>query len=1024
MAWTATLDESTGLIGACADPVGPLVADLADTGQLQTVGADTRDSPQGSAYDTGRGREIGGAGVNRLVGREGELAALLGALDGLGPRRASWVQVTGEPGIGKTRLVTEFCRVAESRGALALVGRAAELERDVPFGVVIDAFDDYLGSHCEARLSELCDRRGGQLHRIFPALSGLGPSQLPGSGDERYPAYRALRVLVERVAIPGPLIVVLDDLQWADVASIELLSFLLQRPPEAPVLMVAMWRPGQIPALDSTLSFSARDLPGIALDLAALAEEEVRELLGGVLEAPRLAAVCRASGGNPFYALALAAAAVRGSPLGPRSGEEADDVAIPACVAVAIDHEIESLSRPARLLAQGAAVLGEPFEPELAARCANLVEDDMLPGVDELVASRIVQSAQSPRRFAFRHPIVRRAIHDSAAPGWRLGAHSRAAAVLIERGAPIVTVAHHVARSAAVGDLAAAELLIAAAAEAVAAAPASAAGWLEAAVSIVPHRPDTIGTRLDLLSARARVCCLLGQLQIAHDALCEALGLVAAGDAMHMQLVAATAGVEHGLGRFADARSRLVAALGELSDAEAATEAAVCVELAVSWLYTLDFEEASGWATRALCASAGVDRLLEGTARALLAFVHASTELPEELGVARGHRAEAATILDSLSDERVATRLDALFYLGWAERLLEDYGRSAAHLGRAIAVAKAAGTSQWLIPTIVEHAKVLALCGQVVQAREAAETAVGMARVSGAGLLVLLAITAEVAVLSAAGDIDAAVAAAAEALCLCSQGAGYHAGIVHRYLALAYLEVGEAERFGAELDQVDAADNAVVGDGMRFRVLEARCRAELKLGHRDAAQMLSEEAGEAAPAGLPASTGFVRRASARVLSLAHPDDALGVARDAAALFEQAGAHLEAARTKVLVGEILASCGRAQEAVAELLAARDALGACGAYRSAEDVGRTLRRVRRARRRPPSQGATASSAWRLSRREREIAELVAEGLTNHQIALRLSISDNTVESHLGSILAKLDVNGRGAVARALSRQSDPG
>ncbi len=959
----------------------------------------------------------GGARVSRLVGRSTELAALVGALDGLEPRGSSWVQVTGEPGIGKSRLVGELCELAEARGALVLSGRAAELERDVPFGVVIDAFDDYLGSLSEARLIELCGRQGGQIRRTFPALAGLGASRAAGTADERYLAYRAIRVLVERIAFQAPLVVVLDDLHWADVASIELLSFLLRRPPGAPVLIVGVWRPGQIPSLASRLSFRAPELQRVVLDLAPLAEDEVGDLLGDALEGARLAAVYRASGGNPFYAQALASAAARGSPLGRRGEKVGEELAIPDSVAVAIRHEIDLLSPQARLLAQGAAVLGEPFEPELAALCADLAERHVLPGVDELAASGVVQPAQSPRHFAFRHPIVRRAIYDSAAAGWRLGAHARASAVLVERGVPIVTTAHHVALSAAVGDRAAAELLISAAAEAVSAAPASAAGWLEAAASIVPHRPDTAATRLGLLVARASVSCVLGDLQVARDAFCGAIALVAAGDPRRVQLVAAAAGVEHGLGCFAPARARLMEALGELSDAEAVAEATLCVELAVSWLYTLDFEEASAWATRALRASDGADRLLEGTARALLAFVHASNERADQVEIAQIHQAEAAAILDRLDDGEAAGRLDALYYLGWAERLLEDYRGAASHLGRGIAVAEAVGTSQWLIPTVIEHAKALALCGRVGEARDAAETAVGMARVSGVGLLVLLALIAEVAVLGVAGDVEAAAAVASEALALRSEGAGYHAGIVRRYLALAYLDAGDAGRFCAELALVDVADQPVVGDGVRFRLLEARCRAELELGHGRAATALSEEAGDAVT-GLAASTGFARRARARVLALSDPYDALDAARDAAALFDRAGALLEAARTQVLVGEILASCGRTREALAELSAARESLRACGAQTLSEQAGRTLRRIRRAGSGSASQVAAASGAPGLSRRESEIAELVAEGLSNRQIAARLSISENTVESHLGRILAKLGVRGRGAVARALA------
>ena len=962
--------------------------------------------------------------VSRLVGRLDELAALVGVLDGLGSGRSSWVQVTGEPGIGKTRLVAEFCGIAEQRGAVVLTGRGAELELDLPFGIVIDAFDDYLGSLGDTQVAELCGRHLNELHRLFPALDvNARPRTHGGSEDERYPIYRALRVLVDRLANPGPFVLVLDDLHWADSASIEFVSFLLGHPLEAPVLVVLTWRPGEAPELADTLSVRARDLPGTALGLPRLSEEAVGEMLGEALDAPTLRSLYRASGGNPFYARALASAA---SPHGPRArfgvaAQDADDGAIPGPVAAAVGHEIGSVSEAARLLAQGAAVVGEPFEPELAARCAGVTAQEMQASLDELVARRIVHSAQSPRRFAFRHPIVRRAVYDSAGPGWRLAAHARAATALSERGAPVATMAHHVARSAAPGDLAAGEMLIDAAAEVASRAPASALAWLDAADAIVPHRAETVGTRVELLMARTRVCCVLGDLQAGHDAFVEVLELVAPGDSRYVSLMAGCAGVEHGLGRFVEARGKLLATLEGLGGTQLAAEATLCLELAVSWLYTLDFAEAAAFATRASQAAAGCNRLLEGAAMALLAFVHASAETAEGHRAARTHGAGAAAILDRLDDDEVATRLDALYYLGWAERLLERYEPAATHLGRVIAVAEAGGSSQWLVPTMIEQAKVLTSTGQIPTARDLADTAVEMAKVSEVGLLVLLALTAEVAVLSATGDTAMASAFCTEALGLGAHGASYHEANLRRLLALAHLDGGDPERFLAELT---SGDDQTVRDGVACRLLEARCGAELSLGRTEVAVELADQVNELATAlDLPASAGFAHRARARVLASSDPRAALAAALAAAALFEGSGALVEASRTQVLTAEILAKSGRSKEAIAECAAACDALASYGAQGAAQQARLLLRRLRRAGAASARDGRIVQGPNALSRRENQIAELVAQGRTNRQIATRLSLSEKTVESHLGRILAKLGVTGRSAVARAMNRTFVP-
>jgi len=967
--------------------------------------------------------------VSRLVGRAEELALLASAFDDLSPVRASWAQVTGEPGIGKTRLVAELCERAETRDGLVLVGRGAELEHDVPFGIVIDALDDYLGSLDVPRLAELCGRQRAEVCRVFPALAGLGLRGDHSSEDERYPIYRALRVLIERLATPGPLLLALDDLHWADSASIELVAFLLRHPPEARVLLVLAWRPGQAPGLADILARGAKDLPGTAVGLMTLAEDEVGELLGGTLEPSHLTALYRASGGNPFYAQALASAA-DGSGLSTGPGAEEDGGAIPAPVAAAIRHEIDALSLPARLLAQGAAVIGEPFELELSASCADVAPDKAPHALDELVVAGIVHATESPRRFAFRHPIVRRAVYDSAGPGWRVAVHARAAAALAERGAPVTATAHHVARSAAAGDLAAAALLYDAATEVVPHAPRSASAWLGVASAIVARRPETAGTRLALLMARTRVHCVLGELEAAHDALAEALELVAVGDPLRLRLVAGSAAVDHGLGRFAEARATLLGALEEPPAAAPGAAATLCIELAVSWLYTLDLAEATAFATRALQASVGSDRLLEATARALLAFVHASAEEAEANATARAHRTEAQTILDRLGDDEVAARLDALFYLGWAERLLEEYGASAVHLGRAIAVAEAGGGSQWLVPTMIEQVKALVSCGRITEARALADTALEMARVLGVDLVLLLALTAEVGVLAAAGEIEGAIAAGDEALGLGDFAASYHRANVRRQVALARLEAGSADGLLAELaaieDESAGSDGggANVTDGMACRLLEARCRAELA-GRRGAAarELADEVARLAAVLGSPASAGFACRARARVLAATKPEEALVLLGRAGSLFAQAGALVEAARTRALGGEIRGACGRTAEALAELSEASDALRSYGAFGSADQAGAVLRRLRRAGARPTRRGRPATGAAALSPREREIAELVAEGRTNREIAVQLVLSENTVESHLGRILAKLEVTGRGAVARAISRTGPP-
>ena len=160
-----------------------------------------------------------------LVGRESEHELWAAALDGLGDGPAL-IAISGEPGIGKSSLLDDLCREAERRGQLALTGRGAELESDIPFGAFTDALDDYLAGLPAKRLTPLGDAPLAELAQVLPSLVGLGERAPTGLQDERYRAHGAARSLLELLASTQPLVLALDDIHWADQATVELLSFL------------------------------------------------------------------------------------------------------------------------------------------------------------------------------------------------------------------------------------------------------------------------------------------------------------------------------------------------------------------------------------------------------------------------------------------------------------------------------------------------------------------------------------------------------------------------------------------------------------------------------------------------------------------------------------------------------------------------------------------------------------------------------------------------------------------------------
>jgi predicted ATPase len=183
----------------------------------------------------------------QLVGRADELEEVERALAALDRGRPATLELVGEPGIGKSRLLAELGSLATERGHLVLSGTGSELERDLPFWVFVDALDDYLQSLEPRRLDALGDETRGSLAVVFPSLAQFAVSGEGALHHARYRSHRAVRDLLERLTATVPLVLVLDDIHWADSASVELLSSLLRNPPDASVLVAVAIRPRQAP---------------------------------------------------------------------------------------------------------------------------------------------------------------------------------------------------------------------------------------------------------------------------------------------------------------------------------------------------------------------------------------------------------------------------------------------------------------------------------------------------------------------------------------------------------------------------------------------------------------------------------------------------------------------------------------------------------------------------------------------------------------------------------------------------------
>jgi predicted ATPase len=473
-----------------------------------------------------------------LVGREEELRVIERAFDAVGGGRSRAIGVAGEPGIGKSRLLAEMAARASQRSHLAVGGRAAELERDVPFSLWVEALDEEVARGGEKLLAGIGAERLADLAVALPAVARVAGVE-PAATGERHRVARAVRALLEQLAAARPLSVLLDDVQWADPASADVIGLLLHRLPEAGVLLALGARTGRAPVLEDAWHAAGRHGTADVLELRALSRDAVDSLLGeGVGPAAR-ARLYRESGGNPFFLQALAGAGERSTV---RDQPALGALGVPRAVMMALAGEIGALDDGARLFVQGAAVAGDPFETSMAAAAADMPPDEALDALDAVLAADLARTTDEPSRFGFRHPLVRRAVYEAAGGGWKLAAHARAAEALAARGASVAERAHHVARAAHPGDLAAVELLAQAGEQTARDAPATAAGWYGTALRLLPETADHDARRRALLQAQGAALAAAGRAVEARDVFRRLLAMIPPDAAAERVAVAAVLG--------------------------------------------------------------------------------------------------------------------------------------------------------------------------------------------------------------------------------------------------------------------------------------------------------------------------------------------------------------------------------------------------------------------------------------------------------------------------------------------------
>jgi len=909
-----------------------------------------------------------------LPGREAELARFSDVL--IGADAAPAVVVSGPPGIGKSAVLAALAAAASGAGFRVVSGAATQFD-GAPSGPLAAVTEGLVAALTAA------DR------------AALGPdvlarvsvdADLRALGDERYRIARAVGRIAARIADREPLLLVLDDVHWADPATQEVLAHLLRHRVPRMVLAVGH-RTGRLaPLLRRALVPADGD---VHIRLGPLPPTVAVTLLAE-LPVARRAELVASSGGNPFYLRELA------RHRGP---------SVPTSVLAALRAEFAALPDQVRLAAQGAAVTGEPFDPLLAASAAGLDVDDALDAVDVLVAVDLVIVTPDPRRFRFRHPLLREAVHELAGARWRRAAHARLAAELAVRNASATERAPHVLAAARPGDRDAIALLTAAAAEVAARSPATAAGWLRGAVDLAAADP---ATRAGLLRRLAKALGTAGRLAAAREALTELAELVPPGSD-RADVVVLTANLDLQLGHHDTARALLGETLAGQPDARSPAAAWLQVAMAAVGMHTGDYRamRAAAAEARAIARTGDDDGLRAWTAATLAVAEYHVADVP----AARACAAEAARIATGFDESQLARRIGLIAWLGWAQWFTEDYAAAEATFTRGRDITRRRGLGFVLAELQAGLACTLLSRGRIADAATEAEDAGDAAELTGARLALGMATMTRAEAALLRGDTDLALALVARTYAELAPSDVAGRVVCGPVLAEAHLAAGAPRTAVAMLLAAGGgADLAHVEQTWQPRWYEILTHAALAgAEHRAAADWADRAARAAAGLGLTGRTAAAARARGAVqLAGADPVRAAEAAMEAVELFGVAGCPLEVARSRVLAGQALAASDRIEAGVRELREAESVAAAAGAERVRRPAVLALRALGR---RP------GRSAQGLSAREREVAELAAAGLSDREIAARLVVSERTVAGHLARARGKLGVRSRTGLVEAL-------
>ena len=393
-----------------------------------------------------------GAGVPLFVGRERELQTLHAALESTLNGSGRVVLLSGEAGIGKTSTCQAFAASAARARATVFWGRCFEGDWSPPYAPWVESLDAHIRSFSPEALRATLGMGAPALAAILPGIRHLLPeTPSPASlapDEERFRLYDAAVQFLTTTARQTPIVLILDDIHWADRASLRLLRHMARFVDRAPVLVIAAYRDGQAdqtPALAETLPEIRREQSALVVRLRGLTRVEVAEYLGRSVRhnvAPELAdAIFDETVGNPFFIGELIQHLVEEGKLVERDGlwtvlddgTGVNDLGVPDGVRQVVARRLANLSAEANQILSHAAIFTGGFDFRTLSALTSLPDDPLLDGLDEALAAGLIRPVDGKlETYDFVHAIVRHTISDSWSPSRRVRLHRRLAEALAQ----------------------------------------------------------------------------------------------------------------------------------------------------------------------------------------------------------------------------------------------------------------------------------------------------------------------------------------------------------------------------------------------------------------------------------------------------------------------------------------------------------------------------------------------------------------------------------------------------------------